>query len=409
MRAKSIFLLLLALGCGLVASIGITQVMAKRDVDPPVPAGEQDTVLVAIKEIAMGDPITPQVVKLEPWPKNLVPDGAMTRWEDVEGRRTKTTIVPGSPISESQLLGKGVSVTGPSALIPVGYRAFTVKVDAAGNAGIIRPRDRVDVLVHVKPDSQRAIKKSSTLTILQDVSVFDVNGRWDMDAAAEDKLPSVRTVSLLVTPQEAEVLTLANELGNLRLVLRSPADKGRSKLAGLKPEDLVAQDPSGRDREPNVPIPTESGDGASPDILKTLQGLMSGQTGEPSAETAQPAPPPTPPAAPPPEIPKKETVSVRIIVGTEVKDVVLESPVPRDAGGASATDLPFWKINPVNSPSPSSAAGRGAEAPALKLPALPATKPPVKDGDDASTHDKGKENRVRARANSAQEDERLPE
>ncbi len=163
MRAKSIFLLLLALGCGLVASIGITQVMAKRDVEPPTVAGDQETVLVATKEIPMGDPITPQVVKLEPWPKTLLPEGAVTRWEDVEGRRTKTTIGPGSPIVESLLLGKGVSVTGPSALVPVGYRAFTVKLDAAGNAGIIRPRDRVDVLIHVKPDSQRALKKGFTI------------------------------------------------------------------------------------------------------------------------------------------------------------------------------------------------------------------------------------------------------
>jgi len=405
MRAKSIFLLLLALGCGLVASIGITQVMAKRDVEPSPPPGDQDKVVVAIKEIAMGDPITEQVVKLEPWPKNLVPEGAISRWEDVEGRRPKTTIFPGWPIVESQLLGKGVSVAGPSALIPVGFRAFTVKVDGAGNAGIIRPRDRVDVLVHVKPDSQRAIKKSFTLTILQDVSVFDVNGRWDMDAAAEDKLPSVRTVSLLVTPQEAEVLTLANELGNLRLVLRSPDDKGKSKLPGLKPEDLALADSSERSREPNVPIPPESSESGPPDILNTLRKLT-GQTTEPAVE--EPAKP-APPAAPPPEPEKKETVTVRIITGTEVRDVILESPVKGDAGGASATDLPFWKVNSASSPSPSSAAGRGAEAPALKPPALPATKPPAKDGDEASTNDKGKENRVRARADSAQEDERLPE
>lgn len=407
MRAKSIFLLLLALGCGLVASIGITQVMARRDADPAPPAGEQETVLVAIKEIAMGDALTPQVVKLEPWPKNLVPDGAMTNWEAVEGRRTRTTIVPGSPIVETQLLGKGVSAQGPSMMIPVGYRAFTVKMDAAGNAGIIRPRDRVDVLVHVKPDSQRALKRAFTLTILQDVSVFDVNGRWDMDTAAEDKLPSVRTVSLLVTPQEAEVLTLANELGNLRLVLRSPNDTGRSKLPGLKPEELAGQDSSGRGREPNVPIPTDSSETSTPDVLKTLQGLLSGQTSEtPGTETAPAAPAPAAPT-PPPE--RKETVTVRIITPNEVKDVVFESPSRPDAGGGSPADLPFWKVNSVNSRSSSSAAAPGAATPALRPPALPAAKPPAAGGDEASTRDKGKENRGKAGASPAQEDERLPE
>lgn len=73
MRAKSLFLLMLALGCGLVASIGITQVMAKRTTANQTPAVDMTTIFVALDDIPTGDPVTPQLIKLEQWPKDKIP------------------------------------------------------------------------------------------------------------------------------------------------------------------------------------------------------------------------------------------------------------------------------------------------------------------------------------------------
>ena len=109
MRPKSLALLLLALGCGLVASIGITEVMAKRNAEPTGPTGETEPIFVAIADIALGDTITAQVLKLEQWPKDKVPAGAISRIEDVEGRRARTKLFAGEPILEHKLLGKGAS------------------------------------------------------------------------------------------------------------------------------------------------------------------------------------------------------------------------------------------------------------------------------------------------------------
>jgi len=101
MRAKSLALLVLALGCGLVASIGITQVMSNKE-DPVAPAEDEQTVFVT-KE----DPLTADVLRLENWPVDKVPEGALTRIEDIEGRLTKMPLVAGLPVVESNLFAKG--------------------------------------------------------------------------------------------------------------------------------------------------------------------------------------------------------------------------------------------------------------------------------------------------------------
>ncbi|HEY4759658.1 MAG TPA: hypothetical protein VIH42_03675, partial [Thermoguttaceae bacterium] len=66
MRAKSMALLMLALGCGLIASIGITQVLAKRNSEPSAYPGETVPIFIAVKDIPLGDPLTAEVLKLEP-------------------------------------------------------------------------------------------------------------------------------------------------------------------------------------------------------------------------------------------------------------------------------------------------------------------------------------------------------
>ena len=76
MRPKSLILLVLALGCGLVAAIGINQVLANRPVAQVTDSGETVPIFVALTDIGLGDPLTPQVLKLEEWPKMKVPPGA---------------------------------------------------------------------------------------------------------------------------------------------------------------------------------------------------------------------------------------------------------------------------------------------------------------------------------------------
>jgi pilus assembly protein CpaB len=104
MRPKSLVLLALALGCGLVASIGISQVL---DGSNKPAAVETAPIYVALKNINVGDPLDEKMVSLEEWPKDKVPVGAITKWEDLVERRPRSNIYQGEPLLDSKLLAKG--------------------------------------------------------------------------------------------------------------------------------------------------------------------------------------------------------------------------------------------------------------------------------------------------------------
>src|SRR5688500_11164084 len=142
MRPKSLILLALALGCGLVASIGISQVLDSSN--RPV-AVETAPIYVALQNINVGDPLTEAMVSLEEWPKDKVPVGAITTWEELEDRRPRTNIYQGEPILDGKLLTKG-QTNDPIQGVPSGMRLKTVSVDARKSAaGLLSPGDRVDI------------------------------------------------------------------------------------------------------------------------------------------------------------------------------------------------------------------------------------------------------------------------
>jgi pilus assembly protein CpaB len=240
MRPKSLALLLLALGCGLVASIGITEVLAKRNAEPAGATDETQPIFIAISDVPLGDLVTPQLLKLEQWPKGKIPKGAISRIEDLEGRRTRTKLYAGEPILENRLLGKGASEQGATALIPKGYRVVPVKVDlVSGGSSLIMPGDRVDVMVHLVRDTAREIQETVTRTILQDIKVFAVDDVVDLEREKEGtKNIAAKTISLLVTPEQAAKLMLATQLGIINLVMRSPEDDLQIANAQARPGEL---------------------------------------------------------------------------------------------------------------------------------------------------------------------------
>lgn len=363
MRARSLFLLLLALGCGLVASIGITQVMARRDI-PPADPGERQTILVAKKDIAMGEPISAALVAEDSRPVAYVPAGAFAALADVEGRRAKTAIPANTPITEILLLGKGAGDQLASNGIPIGKVLSTVKVEPQSAAGnLIRPGDCVNVLVYVKADPMRGIVKTAARTILQNVRVYAVNDVYDISSTAgADKSLTAKTISLIVTPEEAELITLATKLGDVSLVLRSPEDKDVKTLAGRDAQELLGLPSLGgeRDRSPK-------------DVAGILKDLVA---------LPKPAPPPVATAAA--EEPK--TFTMRILAGSQVTDVVLEAP-PESKGPKQPGQFELWKINSSQPVSNAAVHAGPPMAPPLVGPAvepLPA-EPAAGEGGKAGT------------------------
>lgn len=151
------------------------------------------------------------------------PKGAVLKREDAIGRGVISNIYQGEPIVESRLAPAG-SGGGLAATIPTGMRACAVRVDeVVGVAGFVTPGMRVDVLASGNPPgASDQSQGTQSKTILQNIQVLSAG--TDIQKDAEGKPQQVQVVNLLVTPEQAETLTLATSNLKIQLVLRNPLD-----------------------------------------------------------------------------------------------------------------------------------------------------------------------------------------
>ena len=371
---------MLALGCGIVASVGITQVMSNRATEPAATQAETEQIFVAMKDIPMGDPVSAQAIKLEEWPKDKAPKGAITKLEDVENRRPKSRIFAGSPILENQLLGRGAIDQGASDSIPKGSRVVAVKVDAvSGSASLIRPGDRVDVLLYVTQSGTGGASRTLTRTILQDLKVFAVNEVWDAAAAGGGKSIAAKTVSLLVTPTQAATVTMASEMGQIRLVMRSPDDKEQTKVRGVLAHDVLGEDLAVLERQvpPGAP-PPQSGQSKPSAVAGLLNLLNANKQKSASGQGGSKAPP---------ELKPPETFTIRILSGSQVSDTVLESTGEGGASGPTDASFIHWR---TSSSSPSGPAPSAPGRPAARGSDAPPPEEPAPEDDGGEEKAKGK-------------------
>jgi pilus assembly protein CpaB len=161
------------------------------------------------------------------------PKGAILKPEQAIGRGAISQIYQGVPVLESQLAGLG-SGGGLAPTIPDGMRASAVRVDeVVGVAGFVLPGMRVDVLVSGNPPGAAAADGVVTKTILQNIQVLSAG--TDIQRDAEGKPQQVQVVTLLVTPEQAEILSLASNSLKIQLVLRNPLD---TKVASVQENSM---------------------------------------------------------------------------------------------------------------------------------------------------------------------------
>ena len=165
--------------------------------------------------------------------RNFFPNGGFSRIEDVLERPVISPIQPDEPIVEARIAARG-SGGGLSPLIPPGLRAISVRVnDVVGVAGFVLPGMRVDVLVTGLPPGHEGMM---TATVLQNITVLSAGQTIQVDAKSQ----SINTpvVTLLVTPAQAEALTLANNEGKIQLILRNSSDQQVAATAGRELREL---------------------------------------------------------------------------------------------------------------------------------------------------------------------------
>ncbi|MGA9060124.1 MAG: Flp pilus assembly protein CpaB [Terracidiphilus sp.] len=166
------------------------------------------------------------------------PKGAILKPEQAIGRGVVTEIFQGEPIVDSNLAGLG-SGGGLAPTIPQGMRACAVRVDeVVGVAGFVTPGMRVDVLVSGNAPGAAAAAGEMTQTILQNIQVLSSGTSIARDP--EGKPQQVAVVNLLVTPEQAELLSLASNSQRIQLVLRNPLDTQIAKVPATSMRNLYA-------------------------------------------------------------------------------------------------------------------------------------------------------------------------
>jgi pilus assembly protein CpaB len=259
MRPKSLVLLALALGCGLIASIGISQVLDGNN--KPV-AVETAPIYVALKNINVGDPLDDKMVSLEEWPKDKVPVGAIAKWEELEERRPRSNIYAGEPILDNKLLPKG-QTNDPIKGVPEGMRLKTISVDARKSAaGLLSPGDRVDIQIFVKENQSQGVSTPFTKIFLQNIRVYAVDQTIEKSADGTEARSVAKTVSVIVTPAQANRITLAENMGEISLIPRNPDDEtvvddneqGADELFGRSTANSRQKEQFGKSDEPEGPL-----------------------------------------------------------------------------------------------------------------------------------------------------------
>jgi pilus assembly protein CpaB len=216
--------------------------------------GDLRDLVVAGRALPVGVNVKPPDVKVIKVTAEAFPKGGFSKVEEVIDRPVISNVLLDEPILEGRLAARG-SGLGLAPVIPVGMRAVTVAVnEVIGVAGFVLPGMRVDVLVTGTPPDGR---NRMTTTVLQNILVLSAGQAMQADARGQPI--SAPTVTLLVTPEQAETLTLAGNEGRIQLVLRNGSDQTIERTPGRVAAELfggVRKQPSaGAEDEVSRPRP----------------------------------------------------------------------------------------------------------------------------------------------------------
>lgn len=205
----------LALGLGLVASLFVYKNLQSRTVS----AEPGIDVIVAADDLQVGARVEEHDIKIIRIPVSDLPAGAPRKRSDVLGHGVIIPITKGEFILPTKLAGENAGSGLPS-LIPPGMRAVSVRVnDVVAVAGFVTPGTRVDVLLTGAPGSGA---DEETTTVLQNIAVLASGHTLERTATGEAQNTAV--ITLLVSPDDAQRLTLASQQGKIQLALRNPLD-----------------------------------------------------------------------------------------------------------------------------------------------------------------------------------------
>jgi pilus assembly protein CpaB len=252
MSLRAIATLVIAVVLGLAAVLILNSVISRAP--KPVAAGSSAPtlppapVVVAAKPIARGVMVTADLLKVVSFPNASAPDGAFAKIADVTGTGTRDTrrlatrdLSPGEPVLKTRVTAPGGTIN-LSDIISPGMQAVSLRTsDIQGVAGFILPGDHVDVFL---------TRNGFVQVVVENLKVVGI----DQNNNDESAQPQVgKAITVEVTPQQAQTITLAQTLGAVSFSLRHVQDTGRLLRLATSAAALDLRRPAPERPRPSIP------------------------------------------------------------------------------------------------------------------------------------------------------------
>jgi pilus assembly protein CpaB len=229
-RNRLLLIGFIALALGAFVSLFVYRNLQSRT-NSKTPPGEE--VVVAADDLQVGSKIEDRDIRLVHFPSGELPAGCFHSKTKLVGRGVVLPISKGEFVLPNKLAGENAGSGLPS-LIPPGMRAVSTRVnDTTSVSGFVQPGTRVDVLLTGNPQGS---SEQQTTTVLENVAVIATGQKLERNSAGEAQ--SFPVVTLLVSPDDAEKLTLASSQGHIQLALRNPLDTKQEDIASVKSNSL---------------------------------------------------------------------------------------------------------------------------------------------------------------------------
>lgn len=268
-RSRLMFIGLVALALGGLLSTAVYRRLQAAEIAPRTPGVD---IVVAANDLQVGAKLEDRDLKIVNRPADGLPDGVIHQKARAIGRGVLQQIYKGEFILTNKLADK--DVVGLPALIPSGMRALSVHVnDVIAVAGFVLPGTRVDVLLTGNPGSGG---DSVTTTVLENIAVLATGQKLERNAAGEPQTSAV--ITLLVSPEDAQKLTLASQQGRIQLALRNPLDTSQEKIAPARNNALYTGGEPAALSSQKVPVkikhvaPTPASARLSPYTIELIRG-----------------------------------------------------------------------------------------------------------------------------------------
>jgi pilus assembly protein CpaB len=268
-RTRLLFIGIIALALGGLLSSVVYKTLQARTGHPQTPGVD---VVVAANDLNVGSKIDDRDLKIVRLPAESLPEGVFHSKTRVVGRGVVLPVSKGEFILPNKVAGENAG-SGMPALIPPGMRAVSVRVnEVVAVAGFVVPGTRVDVLLTGNPGGN---SDNQTTTVLENIAVLAAGQKLERNSAGEPQ--SVPVITLLVSPEDAQKLTLASQEGRIQLTLRNPLDTNQQKLPSVRNAVLYgapAPTPTPASTKPKARrvVPKQVTPQASPYTIEVIRG-----------------------------------------------------------------------------------------------------------------------------------------